>query len=106
MQWKIIISLIFSLIIVIFAVANISPVSINYIFGLIEIPLIIVIVGSALAGGLVIGMLGLVNQAKQQWKINSLKKEIVRLETSLKDLPPASPMTNNNLKSVDPMQDQ
>lgn len=105
MQWKIIVSLMFSLIIVLLAVANKSLVTINYIFGSVQIPLIIVIVSSALAGGLIIGMLGLVNQAKLQWKINSLKKEITRLETPSKDLP-SSTLSNSSAKSEVPTQNQ
>lgn len=50
-QWRIIIGLILTLVIVIFAVLNNMPVPINFGFSTLSAPLIIVIIGSAFFRG-------------------------------------------------------
>lgn len=75
-QWSLILGLIFSLIVAIFAVLNVDPVSVNFLFGYTELPLILIIIGSALLGGLVVGMFGIVRQYKLQWKVRKLEKEL------------------------------
>ncbi|MDN7245855.1 lipopolysaccharide assembly protein LapA domain-containing protein [Planococcus shenhongbingii] len=52
-----ILSLIFAVIIIVFAVANIDPVPVNYLFGEAQWPLILVILGSALLGFLISALL-------------------------------------------------
>lgn len=78
-QWSLIWGLLFALIVALFAVFNVDGVSINYLFGKTEIPLIIVIIGSALLGGLVVGLFGIVRQYKLQWEIKRLKKELAKV---------------------------
>ncbi|WP_134704063.1 lipopolysaccharide assembly protein LapA domain-containing protein [Ammoniphilus sp. YIM 78166] len=75
-QWSLILGLLFALLVAVFAVANVAPVTVHYLLGLAEIPLIIVILGSALLGGLVVGLLGIFRQYTLQWEISKLKKEI------------------------------
>ncbi len=53
----IVLALLFSLLLAIVAVANHQPVEINYIFGETQIPLIILIIGAAAAGALVVGLI-------------------------------------------------
>ncbi|QPC47016.1 LapA family protein [Mangrovibacillus cuniculi] len=53
-QWTLIISLALALIVAIFAVVNVDAVSVNYLFGEAEIPLILVILGSVLVGGVIV----------------------------------------------------
>ena len=58
-QWNLILGLIFALIVAIFAVINVDPVRVNYLFGEAQWPLILVIIGSVLMGGLIVGSVGL-----------------------------------------------
>jgi|SRR5699024_288796 len=72
-QWALIIGLIFALLISIIAIINFESVSFNYIFGEIEMPLIIIILISAILGALTSGMFSIV-------KIFNLNREIKMLK--------------------------
>ncbi len=73
-QWMLISALIFALIIAIFSVINVEPVNVRYLFGQTEIPLIIVIIGSALIGGLIVGSVGIMKQMKLHKELKLLRK--------------------------------
>lgn len=79
-QWIIICALIFALITAIFAVANVEPVPVDYVFGTSQIPLILVILGAALLGGLVVGLYGITLQYRLQRKIRQLNKTLLEQE--------------------------
>lgn len=74
-QWNLILGLIFALIVAIFAVINVDPVRVNYLFGEAEWPLILVIIGSVLMGGLIVGSVGLFRLFVVQRKVKALQKE-------------------------------
>ena len=67
-----ILSLIFVIIIAVFAVANIDPVPVNYLFGVAQWPLILVILGSAVLGFLIATLLNI-------WKKLSRKRSKSRM---------------------------
>lgn len=75
-QWTLILALLFALITAVFAVVNVDSVPVNFLFTNPEIPLILVILGSTLLGGLIIGMFGFIRQYRLQKKINELEKEL------------------------------
>ncbi len=75
-QWTLLFALIFALLVAIFAVFNVDPVPVGYIFGEADIPLILVIIGSALLGGLAVGLFGIIRQYKLQRQMKALKKEL------------------------------
>ncbi|MBU8905510.1 LapA family protein [Desertibacillus haloalkaliphilus] len=75
-QWSLILGLIAALVIAVFAVINVDAVRVNYVFGTAEWPLILVIIGSVLMGGVIVGSVGLV-------KVYQLQQEIKRLNTKL-----------------------
>jgi uncharacterized integral membrane protein len=79
MQWNLILGLVFALLVAIVAIANVEPVSVNYLFGRQEVPLILVILGSSLAGALVVGFFGIVKQYRLQRQIRQLQSENRRL---------------------------
>ncbi|MFS0863770.1 LapA family protein [Fredinandcohnia sp. 179-A 10B2 NHS] len=81
-QWNLILGLLFALIVAIFAVVNVDSVRVNYVFGYTEIPLILIIFGSALLGGLVVGMFGIFRQYSLQRRIKKLEKDLVDVEKS------------------------
>lgn len=79
-QWNLILGLLFALIVAIFAVVNVDSVRVNYVFGYTELPLILIIFGSALLGGLVVGMFGIFRQYSLQRRIKKLEKELIDTE--------------------------
>lgn len=95
-QWTLILALIFSLIVAIFAVINVNPVTVKFLFGRSEIPLILVIIGSALLGGLVVGLFGILRQYKLQWKVKKLEKDLENMTVSAEgnELVEAETITN------------
>ncbi|MFD1018874.1 LapA family protein [Thalassobacillus hwangdonensis] len=68
-------ALIFALVIAIFAVINVDPVEVNYLFGTGEAPLILVILFSVLMGGLVTGAFGAVRVFRLQREVKALKSQ-------------------------------
>ncbi|WP_088102618.1 LapA family protein [Halalkalibacter urbisdiaboli] len=78
-QWGLILGLIAAIIISIFAIINVDAVRVNYLFGVAEWPLILVILGSVLMGAIIAGALGMV-------RFYQLKAEIRRLKM-VKDKP-------------------
>lgn len=83
MQVNLIISMVFAVIIALFAVANSEPVSINLIFKTYELSQAVVILVSAVVGALMVFVLNLVSKAKQAMKAKNLKKEIKELNNQL-----------------------
>lgn len=79
-QWSLILGLIFALLTAIFAVMNVDPVLVNFGFDVVSIPLILVILGCALIGGVVVGSYGIYRQYKLQKEIKSLKAELAKLQ--------------------------
>lgn len=77
-QWSIILALLFTLVVAIFAVINVEPVKVDYLFGASEWPLILVILGSVLMGAVIMAAVGLV-------QISKLKKEIKGLKLKVKE---------------------
>ncbi|WP_110111597.1 lipopolysaccharide assembly protein LapA domain-containing protein [Bacillus sp. CGMCC 1.16541] len=68
--------LVFALIIAILAVTNNEPVQFNYLFGSQEWPLILVILGSAIFGGIAAALLSFVKIIQLNSQIKQLKKKL------------------------------
>ncbi|WP_088035812.1 lipopolysaccharide assembly LapA domain-containing protein [Evansella clarkii] len=75
-QWAIITGIIIVLIIAIFAVINVDPVEVNYLFGRAEWPLVLVIISSVLMGGLITGSAAMYKLHKQKQEIKRLKNRL------------------------------
>lgn len=95
-QWNLILGLLFALIVAIFAVVNVDSVRVNYVFGYTEIPLILIILGSALLGGLIVGMFGILRQYRQHRQIKKLEKEIEQLKSAKVEETPVETKTEVN----------
>jgi len=95
-QWNLILGLLFALIVAIFAVVNVDSVRVNYVFGYSEIPLILIILGSALLGGLIVGMFGILRQYRQQRQIKKLEKEIEQLKSVKVEEKPVEKKSNDS----------
>ncbi len=74
-QWTIILAFIFVLIVSVFAVINVRPVQVDYLFGTAEWPLILVIIGSVLMGGLIVAFAGIFQIVKLKRELKTLKAE-------------------------------
>jgi lipopolysaccharide assembly protein A len=91
-QWGLLFAILFALIIALFSVFNVDPVTVNYLFGEARWSLILVILGSVLMGGLMVGSIGLVRVFRLQRTVKRLERE---LETLRGDSVHAS-LTENN----------
>ncbi|MGG1634891.1 LapA family protein [Paenibacillus sp. NRS-1760] len=74
-------ALVFALLIAIFAVINIDSVHVNFLFTKATLPLILVILGSTLLGGLTVGLLGMIRQIRLQRTVKSLEKQLAEFTT-------------------------
>lgn len=79
-QWALLVGLAFALLVSIFAVINVDSVTVNYFFGEAKWPLILVILGSVLMGGLIVGSVGLFRMFVLQREVKALKKENQKLK--------------------------
>jgi putative membrane protein len=79
-QWGLITGLIIALVIAVFAVINVDPVKVDYLFGESDWPLVLVIIGSVLMGGLIVGSVGM-------YKIFGLQKQIKHLKAKISEPP-------------------
>jgi len=83
-QTYVILAIIFVLIVAIFAVINVDPVEVNYLFGSGEAPLILVILISVLMGGVITAAVGLVKIIRLQRERNTLVSENKQMKETLK----------------------
>lgn len=92
MQWNLILAMLFALIVAIFAVVNVNPVSVNYLFGKTEWPLILIILGSTAMGGIIVASFGWFRMFKLQWQIKILSKEKEELKKKISALEENEPL--------------
>ncbi|MFA5523119.1 MAG: LapA family protein [Tissierellales bacterium] len=76
MEVKFIISLIFAVLVAVFAIQNAGNVEINFLFTKFTISQAVVILSSAIVGAFIVVLLSLVKQIKQNMKIKQLNKEM------------------------------
>lgn len=81
-QGSLLLALAFALMIAIFAVINVEPVRVNYLFGASDLPLILVILGSTLLGGLIVGLFGILRQYRLQRRIRQLEAQLKPAESA------------------------
>lgn len=61
-QWSLIAALVIALLTAVFAVINVNSVQVNLLFSMVSIPLILLILGCTLLGGLIVGSFGIFRQ--------------------------------------------
>jgi len=76
LQWSLIAGLVFALLTAIFAVINVNPVEVNVFFSVVKVPLILLILGCTLIGGIIVGSYGIYRQYKLQKQIKSLTAQL------------------------------
>ena len=77
LQWSFIAGIAAAILIALFAVMNMEKVRVNYLFGETEWPLIFIILGSALFGSIVTGLLGF-RKISPERKKKTVRKERMR----------------------------
>lgn len=80
-QWGLISALIFALIVAVFAVINVDAVTVDYLFGTAQWPLVLIILASALVGGLAVFGFGIFRIFRMRRKIRVLTKENHQLKS-------------------------
>jgi uncharacterized integral membrane protein len=78
--WRFILSLGFSIVIALFAIANAGSVRINFIFAIYEVSQAIVILLSAIVGAVIVMLLSIVKNIKLNMKISNQEKVISDLQ--------------------------
>lgn len=86
MQVYLIVALIFSLVVAIFAVQNTAMAEINFLTWSFDVPLVLVILGAAAAGALVLYLFGLFKQVGYWMKMRQLNHNKAELEKQVKKL--------------------
>ncbi|SDY47854.1 Uncharacterized integral membrane protein [Evansella caseinilytica] len=81
-QWTIIISIVVVLLIAVFAVINVEPVEVNYLFGKSEWPLVLVILSSVLMGGVIVGSAGMYKMYRLQQELKRIKSGTAEKDTA------------------------
>ena len=86
MRLGFIMSLIFAIIVTVFAIQNSTPVDVNFVFGSAQVSEAIVIFISAIAGALIVAILSLIREFKLKRKIKQQAKTIKTLEKENGDI--------------------
>lgn len=86
MEFKFIVSLIFAVIVAIFAIQNAGSIDVRFFFAKFRISQAVVILGSAIIGAIIAVLLGLIKQIKLSMKVKQLTKEVDNLNKSNLDL--------------------
>ncbi|MGQ3478901.1 LapA family protein [Paenibacillus sp. TY11] len=79
-QWSLIAALVIALLTAVFAVINVNSVQVNLLFSMVSIPLILLILGCTLLGGLIVGSFGIFRQYRLQREIKRLTNQLHTLQ--------------------------
>lgn len=84
-QSYVLLAIIFIIIVAVFAIMNVEPVEVNYLFWSGSSPLILVILFSVLMGGLIVAAVGALKMFKLQKQMKQLKKEKAKMQSILEE---------------------
>jgi len=86
MAVRFVITLVFSILVAIFAIQNSSSVVISFLFAKFSISQALIILISAVLGAVIVMLLGTIKQIKSNLKIRNLSKEFTKLQEENKSL--------------------
>ena len=86
MQFILVLSLLFALVVALFAMQNSSTIQVSFLTWEITTSVALVTLGAAALGAIVVGLLGSVKQVGQSLKIRNLQGRIKRMEEELDSL--------------------
>lgn len=81
-QWRVVVSLLLALLVVIFAVLNIESVPISFGFAKVSLPLVIIIIGSLVIGALITFLVSSVNHFSQYREHKKLQQKVTKLQSN------------------------
>ena len=99
-QWSLILALIFALITAVFAVINVNPVQVNLLFGAVSLPLILLILGCTLLGGIIVGSFGIYRGYRLQREVKSLQAKLVHIQEATGYIFPEPEKTEKGKKAA------
>ncbi|MBE3562537.1 MAG: DUF1049 domain-containing protein [Hydrogenibacillus schlegelii] len=79
-QWLLFWLLVFAVLVAVFALLNVEPVTIRYGFGTVQTSLVLVILLSALFGGVLVGLYGIIRQYVLERDLREARKALASLE--------------------------
>ncbi|PIC57913.1 MULTISPECIES: LapA family protein [Sporosarcina] len=82
-QWTVLVGLLFAVLIALFAVFNVESVPVNYFFGTEMIPLVLIILGSALLGAIISGFFAIYKSYRSGRRVKELEKKLHMKEEEL-----------------------
>jgi lipopolysaccharide assembly protein A len=97
-QWSLLLALVFALLIALFAVLNVEPVKVDYYFGTAHWPLILIVLGSLLAGVIITAAIGEARIYRLKKDLKKVRKERdeLKVKTHLAAKDAAEPDVNAN----------
>ncbi|MCY0888260.1 MAG: LapA family protein [Alicyclobacillaceae bacterium] len=84
--WRLIVGLFLAVVVAVFAVINVQVEAIHFLFGTAYVPLVLIILGSAFVGGLVVGFIGIVLQFRLRRRNSQLRREVEKHKAQLDKL--------------------
>ncbi|AXH99280.1 DUF1049 domain-containing protein [Sporosarcina sp. PTS2304] len=75
-QWTVLLGLLFAVLIAVFAVFNVDSVPVNFLISTEMIPLVLIILGSALLGALVSGLFAIYKSYRSNRRIKDLEQQL------------------------------
>lgn len=103
-QWSTVLIIALTLLVVIFAVLNVDPVSINFGFTLVSIPLVIVIIGTLLIGMTIVAIWSTTLVLKERRQQQKLQKQLDDFETE--SVKKRDELTQNHLQDKKELEEQ
>lgn len=86
MEFKFVVSLVFAILVAVFAIQNAGSVEVKFFLAKFTISQAVVILISAVVGALIVFLLGLIKQIRQNLKIKQLTKEVELLKAQNDEL--------------------
>lgn len=84
-QTSFIMVLILTLLVVVFAILNVSPVSINFGFAQVKLPMVVILILTLLLGALIVFLLSTTSSANLRRQNKALKKQLADLQEQQAD---------------------
>lgn len=101
LEFKFVLSLIFAVLVAIFAIQNAVTVEINFLFARFTISQALIILISAIVGAIVVLLISLMNQMSQRKKNKELIKEVEDLKKEIEDMKNSTDGFNQENQNLD-----
>jgi uncharacterized integral membrane protein len=75
-QWRVVAAILFALIVAVFAVVNVHAEPVDFVFVRVHVPLVLIILGAALCGGLAVFAVGLASSLRLLKQTRTLRAEL------------------------------